>query len=136
MKNPWSFLLSTWNFTFFPRADEISFTSWMSFLDLFFSFSYEYNILFFRFVSCVTRLKLSWNGSSIVVSCFHIIWDRPNLFEGWSPIILRGRREKGMYFFFKYFLKFFFNYLSGVISLWLMAVLFILPTPLFRRVNN
>ena len=46
-----------------------------------------------------------------------LIWDRHNLFEGRSPIILRGRREKGMYFFSKYFLNIFFNYLAGVISL-------------------
>jgi hypothetical protein len=41
--------------------------------------------------------------------------------------------EGNVLFFFKYFLKFFFNYLAGVISLWLMAVPFILPMPLFRR---
>ena len=64
---------------------------------------------------------------------FIIIWDRHNLSEGRSPIILRGRREKAMYFFFQVLFKsFFFNYLAGVISLWLMAVPFILPTPLFR----
>jgi hypothetical protein len=41
--------------------------------------------------------------------------------------------EGNAFFFFKYFLIIFFNYLAGVISLWLMAVPFILPTPLFRR---
>jgi hypothetical protein len=40
------------------------------------------------------------------------------MFEGRSPIILRGRREKGMHFFFQVLLLFFFlNYLAGVISL-------------------
>jgi hypothetical protein len=49
-----------------------------------------------------------------------LIWDRHNLFKGRSPIILRGRREKGMYFFSQVlFNYFFFNYLAGVISLWL-----------------
>jgi hypothetical protein len=43
--------------------------------------------------------------------------------------------EGNVFFFFKYFLKFFLNYLAGVISLWLMAVPFILQTPLFRRVS-
>ena len=62
-----------------------------------------------------------------------ILWDRHNLFERRSPIILRGRREKGMYFFFQVLFIFFLNYLTGVISLWHMAVPFILPMPLFRR---
>jgi hypothetical protein len=43
--------------------------------------------------------------------------DRHNLFEGRSPIILRGRREKGMYFFVQVFFKVFYYYLTGVISL-------------------
>jgi hypothetical protein len=50
-----------------------------------------------------------------------LIWDRQNLFEGRSPITLRGRREKGMYYFFSSTFNFFFNYLVGVISLWLMT---------------
>jgi hypothetical protein len=62
-----------------------------------------------------------------------LIWDRHSLFEGRSLIILRGRREKGMYFFFQVLFIFFLNYLTGVISLWHMAVPFILPMPLFRR---
>jgi hypothetical protein len=37
------------------------------------------------------------------------------------------------YIFFQVLFKVFFNYLAGVISLWLVAVLFILPTPLFIR---
>jgi hypothetical protein len=45
----------------------------------------------------------------------------------------REEWEGNVLFLFKYFLKFFFNYLAGVISLWLMAVPFIWPTPLFRR---
>ena len=47
-----------------------------------------------------------------------IIWDRHNLFEGRSPIILRGGREKGMYFFFKYFLK------KKILIIWLELSLF------------
>ena len=41
--------------------------------------------------------------------------------------------EGNVLFLFKYFLIIFFNYMAGVISLWLMAVPFIWPTPLFRR---
>jgi hypothetical protein len=36
--------------------------------------------------------------------------------------------EGNVFFFYKYLLKFFLNYLAGVISLWLMAVPFILPS--------
>ena len=62
-----------------------------------------------------------------------LIWDRHNLFGGRSPIILRGRHEKGMYYFFQVLSKVFFYCLVGDISLWLMAVPIILPTPLCRR---
>ena len=84
------------------------------------------------YISIVKFLKY------IDISCFwvyysYLIWDRHNLFEGRSSIILRGRREKGMYFFSFLLSKGFLNYLAGVISLWLMAVPFILPMSLFRR---
>jgi hypothetical protein len=58
-----------------------------------------------------------------------LIWDRHNLLEGGSPIILRGRREEGMYYFFSSTFNFFF-------IIWLelsLFVPFILPAPLFRR---
>ena len=51
----------------------------------------------------------------------------PNLNQMWEAW------EGSVLFFFKYFLKLSFNYLAGVISLWHMAVPFILPTSLFRR---
>ena len=52
----------------------------------------------------------------ILRNIFSLIWDRHNLFEGRSPIILRGRREKGMYYLLvllKFFFKLFgWSYLS------------------------
>ena len=53
-----------------------------------------------------------------------IIWDKHNLFEGRSPIMFRGRHEKGMYYFFQVLFKAFFliYYLAGVISLWLCSL--------------
>ena len=47
-----------------------------------------------------------------------LIWDRHNLYEGRSPIILRGRHEKGMYFFFQVLFKIFF------LIIWLELSLF------------
>ena len=46
-----------------------------------------------------------------------ILWDRHNLFEGRSPIILRGRRDKGMYYFASSTFNFFF-------IIWLQLSLF------------
>ena len=39
-----------------------------------------------------------------------LIWDRHNLFEGRSPIMFRGRNEKGMYYFFQVIFKVFFKF--------------------------
>jgi hypothetical protein len=63
--------------------------------------------------------KSKWNNRRCKLLCL------------WEFILCH--RHKAMYFFFQVLFKsFFFNYLAGVISLWLMAVPFILPTPLFR----
>ena len=41
-----------------------------------------------------------YNQLPVLKNNGQIIWDWHNLFEGRSPIILRGRREKGMHFSF------------------------------------
>jgi hypothetical protein len=70
----------------------------------------------------------------------HQQWYRPsnNMRQAqpvWRTKSYNFKREawEGNVLFFKYILKVFVNYLAGVICLWLMAVPFILPTPLFRR---
>ena len=61
-------------------------------------------------IRLVLFLLISFICTSIQISFDFLIWDRHNLFEGRSPIMFRGRHEKGMYYFFqvlfKVFLKF------------------------------
>ena len=71
---------------------------------LFFHLSFSFWSLY-----CLCFFHLPLLITPFVIFKPFLIWDRHNLFEGRSPIILGGRREKGMYFFFKYFLIIFFK---------------------------
>ena len=78
--------------------------------------------------SCIFRTILNIVSSHPVANSSCILWDRCNLFEGRSSIMLRGRYEKGMYFFsstFKVWFKF---------TIWLELSLFDCVTEDWRYV--
>ena len=73
-----------------------------------FSIIYIFFLTEINFPEAYVHLALFDFVRPIAYCSKQLLWERHNLFAGRSPIILGGRREKGMYlFFFKYFYKLF-----------------------------
>jgi hypothetical protein len=80
-------------------------------------------------IRLVLFLLISFICTSIQISFDFLIWDRHNLFEGRSPIMFRGRHEKGMYYFFQVLFKVFLKFV-----IWLELSLFDCVTEDWRYV--
>ena len=80
-------------------------------------------------ICLVLFLLISFICTSIQISFDFLIWDRHNLFEGRSPIMFRGRHEKGMYYFFQVLFKVFLKFV-----IWLELSLFDCVTEDWRYV--